>query len=196
MGMIDEYNKRFYIDSTSPSGLRWRENRYNINSCKGRLLAKEGDPVGYLRKDGYYSTYIGNKECLLHRVVWEMENNRELNSDEYIDHIDGIRSNNNISNLRVVSKGDNNRNCWRRTTNQSGKTGVYIHVNKKGTKIYKSWAATWTDGNGVSKVASFSINKYGYDSAYNMACNRRDSEIRKLCGMGFNYTERHGVNES
>lgn len=195
MNIIDEYHSRFYVNAGSPSGLSWLNDRYSGGFGGGRIIAKAGDMVGHLRKDGYYSTYINDKEYLLHRVVWEMENNLEIPTGMYVDHIDGVRSNNILSNLRIVSAGDNNRNCWRRSTNKSGKTGVYLHRNIRDGKVSELWAASWTDGRGHSKISAFSIRKYGYEEAFRLACEKRDQEIEKLCNQGFNYTERHGIDE-
>lgn len=41
-----------------------------------------------------------------------------------IDHINGIRDDNRICNLRIVSKGENAKNSKRRKDNKSGITGV------------------------------------------------------------------------
>ena len=68
MSIIDEYHSRFYVNAGSPSGLSWLNDRYSGGFGGGRIIAKAGDMVGHLRKDGYYSTYINGKEYIcLHK---------------------------------------------------------------------------------------------------------------------------------
>ena len=51
-----------------------------------------------------------------------------------IDHIDGVRHNNEVENLRLVSSSENSKNTSKRADNTSGSVGVYLTRAKK-------WAA-------------------------------------------------------
>ena len=65
---------------------------------------------------------INSKPYKAHRVIWKMV----YGSDpHYIDHINGDRTDNRISNLRSVTKAQNNRNKRLRSDNKSGVTGVH-----------------------------------------------------------------------
>ena len=90
-----------------------------------------------------------------------------------IDHIDGNRTNNRISNLRDVSASDNQRNQSRRSTNRSGFTGVHWHAQSK------SWRAQIRhDGRTVS-----------------LGCFKTISEAaraRAKANVRFGYHENHG----
>ena len=68
-------------------------------------------------KDGYCSIYIGGNcvgvekgSYLYHRVLWVLYHGEDIPEGMQIDHINGIRSDNRIENLRVVSKRENDQN--------------------------------------------------------------------------------------
>lgn len=97
----------------------------------GRLLAKfksqnysVGDVVGSICKThGYVIVGHGKKLYQAHRLVWEMFNG-PIPKGLYIDHINGIRSDNRIDNLRVVNKATNARNRRLPCNNKTGIQGV------------------------------------------------------------------------
>ena len=91
---------------------------------------------------GYLIGSIHGKKLYAHRVIWAMETG-EWPSDE-IDHVNGVRSDNRIQNLRSVSHAVNLRNQKRSANNTSGATGVYW------SKGASKWAARIVYG-GVSK---------------------------------------------
>jgi hypothetical protein len=104
-----------------------------------------------------------------------------------IDHIDGNRKNNVISNLRLLDKSENTRNCKKREDNTSGETGVY----KTGGK----WVADWRNSDGKRVSARFSVTKYGYELAYRLAVAvRKEAEISLLSNIK-GYTTTHGRRE-
>lgn len=74
---------------------------------------------------GYKQGRIFKKAFAAHRVAWAIYHNEW--PDGQIDHINGDRSDNKISNLRVVSVTDNNRNMAISKRNTSGVVGVYMH---------------------------------------------------------------------
>lgn len=78
---------------------------------------------------------------MAHRIVWEMHYGKIPEGFE-IDHINHIRSDNRIENLRIVSRSENCKNMSISKANESGFTGVcwskkqsawhaYINVNRK-----------------------------------------------------------------
>ena len=64
-----------------------------------------------LQKNGYCKIYICNKNTWLHRFIMEAFNGK---SDLTVDHIDGNKENNNLSNLEYVTRAENTRRMFER----------------------------------------------------------------------------------
>ena len=80
--------------------------------------------VGTVSRYGYWQISIcldKQKVMLAHRLAWFIYYG-ELPT--IIDHIDGNRLNNSISNLRVCSSRENNLNKTRKSNTKSGRKGV------------------------------------------------------------------------
>lgn len=95
-------------------------------SCKGY---KAGKIVGCKRKDGYLVTTFNKKFFYVHRLAWffvykEMPN-------QLIDHINGIRSDNRIENLRVVTFFENAQNLKVHKDNKAKLKGAYWNEQNK-----------------------------------------------------------------
>lgn len=88
---------------------------------KGRLC-KVGNVAGSLNKTGYINLIIDKKSYKAHRLAWlyTYGNNPTIE----IDHINGIKSDNKILNLRSVSHVENMKNKPKYKNNKSGFTGV------------------------------------------------------------------------
>lgn len=67
--------------------------------------------------------------------------------------------------------------------NQSGVVGVRRHQQKDrcGEFVYHYWVwvAQWTDGRGRRRTRSFSVQKYGEDEAFRLACEAREIGVAK-----------------
>lgn len=180
-----------YYDETSPTFLRWKVDVYS-----GRyytILEKaKGDVAGSLiSSSGYAQVKIKHKLSLCHRVIWELHFG-EIPKGLFIDHIDGDKFNNTLSNLRVTTRQGNARNCKMREDNTSGVTGVFFEdvKNKSGLSTSPYWTAHWfLDGRPRAK--RFSINKFG-DAAKQMAIDFRQAKELELNLVGVAFSERHG----
>ena len=91
---------------------------------------KPGDLAGSVTKDGYLAVRFQRKLLMVHRVIWELVHGVIPEGME-VDHIDHNRTNNFITNLRLVSASDNQKNRSRRADNSSGVTGVHWNSRKK-----------------------------------------------------------------
>jgi len=83
---------------------------------------KRGDEAGTPRPDGYRMVGFNYKTYLVHRVIWCMVYGSW--PEKHIDHINRIRDDNRLKNLRLASRGENNRNHETRDDNQTGYSGV------------------------------------------------------------------------
>ena len=100
--------------------LYWKE---RINSSID--LSK---PAGYIRKDGYRGIQIEGKIYKAHRLIWKYHYGKD--PKEFIDHIDGNKSNNNIENLRESTKQQNSFNRGPHKNNELGVKGLCKLGNK------------------------------------------------------------------
>ncbi len=98
------------------------------------------------------------------------------------------------ANCEWVSKARQSRNQRKRTDNNSGVVGVCrnTNFNKKVNKEYPSWTATWKSEDGRARAKNFSVNKYGEDLAFRLACEYRASVIKSLLEQGIFYSYEHG----
>lgn len=99
-----------YYDETAPSCLKWKQ---PIPTFK----IKAGDNAGSMSKLGYYQVKLKARLYKCHRIIWVLNSKQDIENGYVIDHINGIRSDNNISNLRVVTTSTNNRNRSHKQSN-------------------------------------------------------------------------------
>ena len=81
-----------------------------------------GDIAGTKRKDGYIQIKVDNELILSHRLAWIYMYGY---LPKYIDHINGQRDDNRITNIREVSNQQNSLNSKISKNNTSGIKGVY-----------------------------------------------------------------------
>jgi hypothetical protein len=85
---------------------------------------KIGDVCGTYRKDGYIHIKTDGRSYLAHRLAWLYVYGNWPTGQ--IDHIDGMRHNNRLANLRDVSQSVNLHNQKKaRVDSKSGHLGVY-----------------------------------------------------------------------
>lgn len=132
----DHLNKLFEYDkSTGILYWKYRDiseflNKRTYLSWNARFSGKEA--FTSVNSDGYKNGSIYRKNYKAHRVIWCM-----VYGDwpKEIDHINGIKSDNRIENLRNVDHSINMKNLNKTIANTSGVTGVGWH------KATNKWAA-------------------------------------------------------
>jgi hypothetical protein len=185
--MSEQLSDVFYYDDTSPTGLRWKVT-IRAGKNRNRVICTVGDVAGSKHdSESYYTVRYKRKKYMCHRVVYELLV-KTISEGMEIDHIDGNKLNNKISNLREVSKRLNQRNKSKHRNNTSGTTGVYVTNMSK----WYYWVAAWYDNQGRQVLKRFSISKFGYDGAFDLAVKCREEAIAELNTQGGGYTEDHG----
>lgn len=86
------------------------------------LGRRKNKPAGCYNWAGYKRITVNGKTVMAHRIAWAMYYGEWPKND--IDHINGIKDDNRIENLRDVSRSLNTRNRHRRVDNTSGVSGV------------------------------------------------------------------------
>lgn len=79
---------------------------------------------------GYHFGNIHNKTVLAHRVVWAICIGQWPPCE--VDHINGIRTDNSLANLRSVSRAENAKNTRARIRKSGLPCGVYEQTTSKG----------------------------------------------------------------
>lgn len=109
----------------------------SFSYADGFLVAKfhtsrysAGDKVGSIGTSGYVEVGHNGKLLKAHRLIWEVCNG-PIPDGMHIDHINGIRSDNRIENLRVVLHSENMKNVRIKDRNMSGLHGVRRHKSGK-----------------------------------------------------------------
>ena len=121
--------------------------KYNYDCDSGILTNKKGRLIGSIDKDGYLVTNfkIDNKKhyMFVHRIIWIM-NNGIISTDVSIDHINRIKTDNRMCNLRLSDSQSQQYNKGLSSKNTTGYKGVspfkdmYIaqcKVNKRSIRI-------------------------------------------------------------
>ena len=86
------------------------------------------------------------------------------------DHINGLKYDNRLQNIRIYSQRDNTRNRRLAINNTSKKGGVSLRRDKK-NKCYWRMSITTNDGVRIDKY--YSVDKNGDEEAKTMAINER-----------------------
>jgi hypothetical protein len=85
-----------------------------------------GDLTGRMQRGGYLLICIKNKRYLAHRLAWLYVYGKwPINQ---LDHINGIRSDNRICNLRDATRCNNAQNKKVQANNKLGVKGVEFHA--------------------------------------------------------------------
>jgi len=91
--------------------------------------ARAGAVAGTTQSCGYRQIGVNGRRILAHRIAWAISIGEWPASQ--IDHINGIRDDNRILNLREATPGQNNQNQRRaKSHSKSGFLGVYFRADR------------------------------------------------------------------
>ena len=94
---------------------------------------KIGAEAGWVNSQGYYRVSVHGRDLPGHVVIWVMMTGSYPAED--IDHIDGNRSNNIWTNLRLATRRQNLMNQGKRPNNRSGFKGVTSRGNSHSVRF-------------------------------------------------------------
>jgi hypothetical protein len=109
----------------------WRET-YGWRAVKGNRAGSQ------TKSCGYRYIRVNMRLCGEHRLAWIYVNG-PIPPKMQIDHINGVRDDNRISNLRVVTNQQNSTNVSIRKNNKSGHHGVTWHATAQKWLAQASW---------------------------------------------------------
>lgn len=148
-----DFTEKLAYSENSPSGLVWTKDIYGGRK-HSRLMIRKDTPAGSLTNRGYWSVEINNKGYSAHRVAYAIYHNISLPAHLVIDHLDRNPSNNNISNLRLVTNSENNKN---RNFGNKDRLGIIFSGVSK-TDYYR-WRVVWYE-DGKRKSKSFKLSNH------------------------------------
>lgn len=105
---------------------------------------------------GYKYGKVLGVEYLAHRVIWLLHTG-SWPADQ-VDHVNGARSDNRLSNLRAVSRAENAKNKRLRVDNTSGVHGVYWRPR------YQKWGARIEVGGKTKHLGYFDDKNAAIDA--------------------------------
>lgn len=117
--MINVNDRFIYID-----GKLFQRNKNGYNKR----------PFGTKRQDGYIQGKIDKRFYFAHRLIWQYFNG-DIPEDKIIDHINGVRDDNRIENLRLADRSQNNHNMVIRKDSKTGVKCVTI-TKHNGIQVY------------------------------------------------------------
>jgi hypothetical protein len=150
--------------------LFWLDHDGMSNSWRAKWAGKEAFTSD--NGVGYRHGHIDSQKFRAHRIAWALHFG-EWPTD-HIDHINGVRNDNRINNLRVVTNTENARNANRRRDNTSGITGVSLD------KYGRKWIA-------FIKVRRLQLYLGSFNTIEEAIAARKQADIK------YGFTERHGT---
>ena len=162
------------------------QNTFQYNQEDGKvywkrtyLVGKEAGSVLKNRAGNSYRiithTFNGKQtKTMAHRLIWLL---LYKEAPKEIDHLDGDGLNNKLSNLREVSRSENNKNHRKQSNNTSGVTGVSFR------KRYQDWGVYSFESTPKRRQIHLGV----FDNLFEACCIRKAYELKN------GFTERHGL---
>ena len=163
-----EKEKELFTYDRETGIIKWRK-RFNP---KQRADLVAGSRSG----DGYTRISINDKPYLAHRIAMLLAYGFCGDKLE-VDHINHIRDDNRLANLRFVTRLGNNRNLSRRSKNTTGVTGVRYD---KARKKYRAQIAV--DGVNINLGRFVTLEEA--------------AEVRKAAEIKYKFNANHGATKT
>jgi hypothetical protein len=131
-----------YIVYEPTTGIIRLRNQYNRSF--------NGSVAGFKDKDGYIVIGIQGKIYKAHRLAW-LSIHGDIPDDTQVDHINGIKDDNRLCNLRLATRSQNKHNTRLQSNNTSGIKG--LSFNRQRNK----WVARVTIKGTVHHLGMFTV---------------------------------------
>lgn len=139
-----------YLDYSPKTGeFRWK-------SAPKHRPGLEGEVAGCLTTGGYVSIRVSGQTAQAHRLAWLVTHGVWPAGD--IDHVDGNRANNRITNLREASRSENMQNVRKLDSNTSGFVGVSWSARNR------KWRAQIKHDNKVRHIGLFTDPRLAHEA--------------------------------
>ena len=161
-------NKQRRVKTSCSDGIDWHEHYFYDETC-GRLYRKSH---GSINSQGYRVVIVKDICVMEHRAVWEMHNG-PIPEGLFIDHINGLRADNRIENLRLCTKQQNAFNRRTRFGKNSKSKGVQFI---KATGKYKAVISV----DRIKKDLGYFDTEAGAARAYNDAAKQMHGDFAWL----------------
>ena len=111
------------------------------NSGPGWNTKWAGKPaLNCLQRSGYRNGHLFNVNLQSHRAAYAIGTGIELSDDLVIDHINGVKDDNRLCNLRLIPQRENVRNAKLYSSSKVGVPGIMWE------QSHKAWSAKINDG--------------------------------------------------
>lgn len=127
-----------------------------FRSISNRRNVHVGDIVGASDRQGYKVTTVFKNPVKLHRAAIAFETGEFPKGQ--VDHINGVKDDNRIVNLRVVTNSQNKQNITKPINNTSGLMGVSFH------KASGKWRATIKLEGNSKHIGLFDTKERAYEA--------------------------------
>ena len=158
-----------------------------IRRIRATAVTTAGAIAGYIDVNGYRCLDIAGRPYKAHRIAWFYVTGVWPN--EYIDHINGVKSDNRFVNLRLATNSQNQANRGLARTNTSGVTGVRYQVDRR------KWVAMITVNGHCQNLGRYATKEEAiaaYQTARNNAwggyvrgADHAPTKLHRETGAGF-----------
>jgi hypothetical protein len=125
---IDESTGNIYWKERSDHFFKSKKRSAKSNASAWNKVYKNKLAFNFITRSGYLKGTLFGRKFYAHRVVYAYFNNVW---PVQIDHIDGNKLNNKLSNLRNVDQSTNSKNLPKSKSNTTGFTGVHFDNRRK-----------------------------------------------------------------